>query len=40
MHSGAELDLLMIKDGRKMGIELKWIDAPRITPSMRITIDD
>jgi len=39
-HSGAELDLLMIKDGQKMGIELKRMDAPRITPSMRIAIDD
>lgn len=39
-HSGAELDLLMIKDGRKIGIELKRMDAPRITPSMRIAIDD
>ncbi len=39
-HSGAEMDLLLIKDGRKIGIELKRMDAPRITPSMRIAIED
>lgn len=27
-HSGAELDLFLIKDGRKLGIELKRMDAP------------
>jgi len=33
-HSGAELDLLMIKDGKKIGVECKRVDAPRLTPSM------
>jgi hypothetical protein len=32
--------LLLIKDGRKLGIEFKRIDAPRLTPSMRISIED
>ncbi len=32
--SGAELDLLMIKDGKKIGVECKRVDAPRLTPSM------
>jgi len=33
-HSGAELDLLMIKDGKKIGVECKRVDAPHLTPSM------
>lgn len=39
-HAGAELDLLMIKDGRRVGIEFKRADAPRLTPSMRIALRD
>ncbi len=34
-HSGAELDLLLIKDGRRIGVECKRVDAPRLTKSMR-----
>jgi predicted AAA+ superfamily ATPase len=39
-HSGAELDLLMIKDGKKIGVECKRVDAPRLTPSMRTAMQD
>jgi predicted AAA+ superfamily ATPase len=39
-HAGAEIDLLMIKDGRRVGIEFKRADAPRLTPSMRIALRD
>jgi len=39
-HSGAELDLLMIKDGKRIGVECKRMDAPRLTPSMRIALHD
>jgi len=39
-HNGAELDLLLIKDGKRLGIECKRMDAPRLTPSMRIAIAD
>lgn len=39
-HSGAELDLLLIKNGRRIGIECKRIDAPRLTPSMRAALED
>lgn len=39
-HAGAEVDLLMIKDGRRVGIEFKRADAPRLTPSMRIALRD
>jgi Ni2+-binding GTPase involved in maturation of urease and hydrogenase len=36
----AELDLLMFKDGRRVGVEFKRSDAPQLTPSMRIALDD
>jgi uncharacterized protein len=39
-HGGAELDLLMLKDGRRIGVECKRVDAPRLTPSMRIALSD
>jgi uncharacterized protein len=39
-HAGAELDLLMFKDGRRVGVEFKRSDAPHLTPSMRIALDD
>lgn len=39
-HSGAELDLLLFKDGRRIGVECKRVDAPRLTPSMRTAIHD
>ena len=39
-HNGAELDLLLLKDGRRLGVECKRMDAPRLTPSMRIALED
>lgn len=39
-HGGAELDLLLIKDGKHIGVECKRMDAPRLTPSMRIAVGD
>lgn len=39
-HQGAELDLLMFKDDRRIGVEFKRSDAPRLTPSMRIALED
>ena len=39
-HSGAEIDLLLLKDGRRLGVECKRVDAPRLTPSMRSALDD
>lgn len=38
-HSGAELDLLLIKDGRRIGVECKRVDAPKLTPSMRTAFE-
>ncbi|BCY16996.1 MAG: ATP-binding protein [Chloroflexi bacterium] len=40
IHSGAELDLLCLKDGKRIGVECKRIDAPRLTPSMRTAMID
>lgn len=39
-HQGAELDLLLFKNGRRIGIEVKRMDAPRLTPSMKIALAD
>jgi hypothetical protein len=39
-HNGAEIDLVMVKDGRMLGVECKRIDAPRLTPSMRIALEN
>ena len=39
-HGGAELDLLLLKDGRRVGVECKRVDAPRLTRSMRIALSD
>lgn len=39
-HGGAELDLLMMQAGQRIGIEIKRMDAPRLTPSMKIAMDD
>ncbi len=39
-HNGAELDLLLFKDGKRIGIECKRRDAPKLTASMKIAMDD
>ena len=39
-YNGAELDLLLFKNGRRIGIECKRADAPTLTPSMRIALAD
>lgn len=39
-HNDAELDLLIVQDGRRIGYEIKYTDAPRLTPSMRIALRD
>jgi uncharacterized protein len=37
---GAELDLLVLRKGRRYGFEFKASDAPKLTPSMRIAMED
>jgi uncharacterized protein len=39
-HAGAELDLLLIRGGRRVGVEFKYADAPRTTKSMRVALED
>src|SRR3990172_8371506 len=39
-HQGAELDLLLFKNGRRLGLEMKRTDAPTLTTSMRIAMED
>jgi len=39
-HNGAELDLLLLKDGQRVGVEFKRADAPKLTPSMQIASRD
>jgi uncharacterized protein len=39
-HAGAEIDLLLFKEGRRIGVEIKRADAPRLTPSMRMALTD
>ena len=39
-HQGAELDLLMFKNGQRIGVEFKRADAPRFSTSMRIAMQD
>lgn len=34
-HGGAELDLLLVRGGERLGFEIKRTTAPRVTPSMR-----
>lgn len=39
-HADAELDLLIIKNGKRLGFEFKYTDMPKITKSMNIAIED
>ena len=39
-QSGAELDLLLFLRGRRIGVEVKYADAPRRTKSMAIAMQD
>ena len=34
------MDLLLMRKGRRVGIEVKRADAPTLTPSMRIALAD
>ncbi len=39
-HSGAELDLLLLHRGQRLGFEFKYADAPATTKSMHIARED
>lgn len=38
-HAGAELDLLMLRDGKRYGFECKLADAPGTSRSMRVALE-
>jgi uncharacterized protein len=38
-HGGGELDLLFVHEGRRLGFEFKYAEAPGITLSMRRAVD-
>lgn len=39
-HQGAEIDLVLVRGGKLFGVECKRTDAPRMTRSMRIALED
>ncbi|MFV1957986.1 MAG: ATP-binding protein [Planctomycetota bacterium] len=39
-HQGAEIDLILRRGDRLLGVECKRADAPRMTPSIRIALGD
>jgi predicted AAA+ superfamily ATPase len=39
-QTGVELDLLVFKEGKRIGYEFKYADAPKITRSMRVAMED
>jgi len=39
-QAGAEIDLLLFLEGRRIGVEIKRADAPKMTPSMGSALED
>ncbi len=39
-HQGAEIDLILRRGDRLLGVECKRTDTPRVTPSIRMALDD
>jgi predicted AAA+ superfamily ATPase len=39
-HRGAEIDLFFLAQGRRLAVEVKFNEAPHVTRSMRIALDD
>ena len=39
-HGGAEIDLLLFVKGKRIGVEFKRVDAPKLTRSMHIALED
>ena len=39
-HTGAELDLMVVRGRRRLGFEVKRTTAPALTPSMRSALSD
>lgn len=39
VHNQAELDLLLFRNGRRLGYEVKYTDTPKVTSSQRLALD-
>lgn len=39
-HAGAELDLLLLRRGLRIGVEIKYADAPAMTRSLHVALED
>jgi hypothetical protein len=39
-HAGLELDLLVMKNGKRLGFEIKYSETPKVTRSMHQIIED
>jgi predicted AAA+ superfamily ATPase len=39
VHNQAELDLLIVRRGRREGYEVKYTDAPRVSSSQRMALE-
>lgn len=39
-HHGVEIDLLIVRGAHRLGVEIKLTEAPGITPSIRIALND
>lgn len=39
-YSGAEIDLLVFIKDKRIGFEFKYSDAPKLTKSMKISVED
>ena len=40
VHGRAELDLMFTNKGKRFGVEVKFSEAPSVTTSMRMAIED
>jgi hypothetical protein len=38
VHNQAELDLLLFRNGKRLGFEVKYTDTPRVTASQRAAL--
>lgn len=39
VHNQGELDLMLFKKGKRLGFEFKYADAPRLTSSMKLSLE-
>jgi predicted AAA+ superfamily ATPase len=39
VHNQGELDLMILRNGKRLGFEFKYTDAPKLTPSIKMAIE-